>query len=141
MKVVVDAGVAVKWFVLEERHVLARRLVTDDITRIAPDFLPLEVANALSRKLRDGLTERSQCNVALGALSGGLVDLVTSALYLGRAFHLSVHFRHSLYDCLYLAVAEAEDAVFVTDDEKFGRKCMEMGFTERVSTLLNLVLP
>lgn len=141
MRIVVDASVAVKWFILEVRHELARRLGRDGIARIAPDFLNLEVGSVLSRKLRDGLIERSQCQAAMSAISGGLVTLVPSSLYIGRAFQLSVQVQHAMYDCLYLAVAEAEEAVFVTDDEKFGRKCMELGFAARVSTLRNLVLP
>lgn len=141
MRIVVDASVAVKWFILEERRDLARRLFGAGFSRIAPDFLQLEVANVLSRKLRDGTIERSQCQVAMSALSDGLVAMVPSMIHIGRAFQLSAQIRHALYDCLYVAVAEAEDATVVTDDEKFGRKCLEFGLSDRVSTLRNLVAP
>lgn len=138
MKLVVDASVVVKWFVDEDRRDLARSLGGAGFERVAPDFLRLEVVNVPSRKLRDGLIQKEQCEIALASLSEGLVTLLPSDRYLPRAFELSTRIRHALYDCLYVAVADLEDCIFVTDDEKFGRKCLEFGLFGRVSTLRNL---
>ena len=139
MNVVVDASVAVKWFILEERHELARRLVEPGVSRCSPDFLQVEVANVLSRKLRGGLISEPHCKTALAVLDG-LVSLVPTGRHIERAFDLSMRLHHALYDCIYVAVAEERNATFVTDDEKFGRKCLDAGLAKRVTTLRSLYL-
>ena len=56
--VVVDASLAVKWLVEEDdsdrAHAVLQSWVTQDITRIAPHFMPFEVANALHRRVLRG---------------------------------------------------------------------------------------
>jgi predicted nucleic acid-binding protein len=42
-----------------------------------------------------------------------------SSAYLARAYELSLQTRGSIYDCLYLAVAEDQDCSFVTADTRF----------------------
>ena len=52
-RVVVDASVAVKWFLPEVHAEAARQLLRDKMTLLAPDLIWAEVANALWRKWRD----------------------------------------------------------------------------------------
>ena len=52
-RVVVDASVAIKWFVPEVHAVAARRLLQEGMTLLAPDLIWAEVANALWRKWRE----------------------------------------------------------------------------------------
>ena len=49
---VVDASVAIKWFVPEIHAEAARRLLREGITLLAPDLIWAEVANALWRMRR-----------------------------------------------------------------------------------------
>ena len=52
-RVVVDASVAIKWFVPEVHAEAARRLLREGMTLLAPDLIWAEVANALWRKWRE----------------------------------------------------------------------------------------
>jgi predicted nucleic acid-binding protein len=76
----------------------------------------LEVANAFRRKIAAGEMTQEQAAVGIHRIQQrvGLrrpdIDLVM------RSFDLSVQMRHPIYDCLYLATAEALAATFVTND-------------------------
>lgn len=52
-RVVVDASVAIKWFVPEVHAEAARRLLREGMILLAPDLIWAEVANALWRKWRE----------------------------------------------------------------------------------------
>ncbi|MEH2024315.1 type II toxin-antitoxin system VapC family toxin [Nostoc sp.] len=49
---VLDASVAIKWFVLEVHSDKARRLLTSNYTFLVPDFFFAEVANVLWKRVR-----------------------------------------------------------------------------------------
>ena len=68
MKLVIDASVAVKWLVIEERHELARDVLRDGFVSSAPDLSLTEVANALRNKVRIGLIGEAQGRAALAEL-------------------------------------------------------------------------
>jgi predicted nucleic acid-binding protein len=113
--IVIDASVAVQWVVPEPGYEASASLIRrDDL--IAPDLLILEVANAFRRKIAAGEMTQEQAAVGIHRIQQrvGLrrpdIDLVM------RSFDLSVQMRHPIYDCLYLATAEALAATFVTND-------------------------
>lgn len=135
MIVVVDASVAAKWYVDEERRALARDFLRGDFIRIAPHLVLLEVANVLSKKVKEGVIGRQQAIWSLEELASGAVDLLDDNRYVRRAFDISVALKHHLNDCLYLAVAEIEGVELVTDDKVFVRKCVEAGFVNSISLL------
>jgi predicted nucleic acid-binding protein len=59
MILVIDASVAVKWFVDEPRRDQTRDVPGRDMDLIAPDLILVEVANALRNKTRNGLANKS----------------------------------------------------------------------------------
>ncbi len=136
MKAVIDTSVALKWYVEENRRDLARRFLGTDVERFAPDLMLVELANVLSRKVRDGTATRDLATASLLEIQMGAVQLVPASSLLFRSLELSVLLRHALYDCMYLAAAEALGAILVTDDEKFERKCAASGFGTKVVTLM-----
>ena len=60
MVVVIDASVAVKWYVTEAWRTEARSVLASAAERIAPDIILTEVANALRRKVTEGMVTRSR---------------------------------------------------------------------------------
>jgi predicted nucleic acid-binding protein len=103
-QIVVDASVALKW-VLDEpgtRH--AAELVGESLH--APDFMLVEVANVLWAKSRRKQLTRKQADSAFDAVVQTPVaitqigDLLAPARSLGFALDLT------LYDCLYVALAQ-----------------------------------
>jgi predicted nucleic acid-binding protein len=119
---VVDASVAVKWFVLEASSDRALDLATSEHHLIAPDIVRFEIAAALSRRVRDGVLDQDQANQDLLTLSEYFSDLIPSNVLLPAGFERSVALRHHLYDCIYLAAARARGAKLVTADAKFAAK-------------------
>ena len=118
MIVVVDASVAVKWFVEEDRRELARGLLSNGIVRVAPDLILTEVASALRKKVSSGEVLADQARIALTDLVGSFSTLIPADATLGSAFEISLALTHPLGDCAYLACAQLAGGCLVTDDRK-----------------------
>lgn len=119
MIAVVDTSVALKWYVQESDSAMARPLLEVDLA--APDFILVELANALWKKVRRGQIARFQANAALSHLAQA-VKLVPSALLIDEALNLGLELAHPVYDCLYLALASELRLPVVTADERFWRR-------------------
>ena len=122
---VIDASVAVKWFVDERSREKARELLRNSIVRSAPDIVFSEVANALRKKIVAREISFEQASFALDELPSCLPNIVPTPSILHDAFSLSVQLGHPVADCLYLACAQYVGGHLVSDDEKFVRKCQE----------------
>jgi predicted nucleic acid-binding protein len=114
---VVDASVAVKWLIDEEHSALAGAL--SDRQMSAPSLLLIECANALLRRARAGDIPAPAVPAKVRALRLVPVRLVPSERYLEGAIALATELDHSIYDCLYLALALNERAPLVTADGRF----------------------
>ena len=106
MRLVVDASVAVKWFVSEPLLENARRLLSHRIDLHAPDFVLVEFANVIWKKVRRKELPASPRYVdALSSLND-IVTLHPVADLIERAMQIAMEIGHPVYDCLYLACAE-----------------------------------
>jgi len=126
---VIDASVAVKWFVREEDGdkalTLRNRHIEGGVTLVAPDLLVYEVANALSYhpKMRDEDIEED-----LAALFMVDLELVPPSTELTvsttlRARQLGI----SVYDSSYLVLAETIATNLVTSDKQLYDKVKSTG--------------
>lgn len=120
---VVDASVAVKWFVAEADREKARPLLRLEFIRYAPDIFFCEVANALSKKVLAAEITEEQASRALDDLSAYVPYVCPTNIVLRDAFDLSLRLKHPVPDCLYLACARHLGAVLVSADRKFMDKC------------------
>jgi predicted nucleic acid-binding protein len=123
----VDASVAIKWVLNEERSDRARTLYgaafqADELI-VAPDLLPLEVTNILRQRMRgeDGisLTEAARqldIFLALRIEFHNPTGLHFQALVLADALGLP-----ATYDAHYLALAEHLGCELWTDDQRLMR--------------------
>jgi predicted nucleic acid-binding protein len=123
VNVVVDASVAIKWFLPEPLSNEAQRLLDGGDTLFAPDFLLIEFGNIIWKKVRLGELSRGDGDAALAALRLGPVGLIDTTPLVERALHLAHETDHPLYDCLYLATAEAVAATVATADRRFFDRC------------------
>ncbi|HEY7330729.1 MAG TPA: type II toxin-antitoxin system VapC family toxin [Gemmataceae bacterium] len=116
---VVDSSVAIKWYVPEVRQAEAIRLRASGAALHAPDFLNVEVAAILWKKLRKAELTRSDADDILNDLiSLATVTRHPSSPLVPSAFDLANRSGRTVYDCLYLALAVQLSGQMVTEDEK-----------------------
>jgi predicted nucleic acid-binding protein len=118
MTVVVDASVAVKWFVKEPGRKQAIR-VLDATDRHAPDLIVAEVGNVTWKKTILGEITGAQAQFICTSLRRYFAILHRSEALIDRAIAIALHLRYPVYDCLYLACAERASTRLVTADRKF----------------------
>jgi len=117
---IVDASVAVKWLVEENLSKAATRLATrNDL--VAPDILDLEVAQALTRKVRQRNLQQSVAEELWVDFAKATIQRVAWQGHAQAALALSFRLRATFVDCLYLAIAIDLDDTIVTADERFVR--------------------
>ena len=122
MKLTVDASVVVKWFVQEPFFEEARLLLAHRLTLYAPDMVLAEFANTIWKKARRN--EIPDTRPYLGEIQSldEIVSLYPVNVLIVRATEVARELDHPVYDCLYLACAEATESVLVTADHKFAKK-------------------
>ena len=114
---VVDATVAVKWYLTEEHSDAAERLLVDDHRRMAPELILVECANVLVKRQRRGELSSGDVQASLATL-GDLIELRESATLVSAALDIAVVHERSAYDSLYLALALREGCRLVTADRR-----------------------
>jgi predicted nucleic acid-binding protein len=121
--IVVDASVAVKWFLPEPGEAAAREVLAGGEKLMAPALIRVEVAAGITRKARLGEIENRDAaravNLWFQALVDGVVTLVAGDTDLKEAAKLALLLRHPLQDCLYLALAIRLAAPLITADQQF----------------------
>lgn len=116
MTLVIDASVAVKWVAPEVGHGEAIALLDAGEPRVAPEFIVVECANTLWKKVSRGQLTRSQAFEGIELISAAMHKLIPDATLAADALEFSLAASHPVYDCLYIVCARREDATLVTDD-------------------------
>ena len=116
---VVDASVAVKWFLPEVHDPEALRLLSDDTELLAPDLVVSEVGNILWKRVRAGDVSETEGEAVLQAFGRLRLAITPSASLILPAFAIACQTQRTVYDSQYLALALRESALLVTADEKF----------------------
>lgn len=119
MTLVVDASVAVKWMVREPGNEAARSLFDLPNPLIAPDWLLIEAASTFWKKVKASELLQIHAERHLEDLPRFFSRFYDSSLLVAEALSLAFRLRHSVYDCVYLALAEQENCRLVTADEAF----------------------
>lgn len=133
---VVDSSVVSKWFCEEPRHEIAKRMILAGDELVAPDWAYAEVANVLWRKVRGGELTTDQVCAAISEIPRHITLMPSNAGIMATAFDLAQQLEHSIYDCIFLAAAlRTENAILVTDDERFAQKAAVRGYGDRLRRL------
>lgn len=119
---VIDASVALKLFLQEPESEQVARLWQRAEGWIAPDLLIAETGNALWKALRRSEIRPEQAARAMMRLPLLFHTLFPSAPLGPRALEISHTLDHPFYDCLYLALAEREQGVLITADERLAAR-------------------
>jgi predicted nucleic acid-binding protein len=122
-RVVVDASVAVKWFVPEELSTDARRLLISEYELLAPDLLWVELGNALWKKHHRRELDQRTARRLLRDFSRVPIEYHASERWTGVALELAIRHGVTVYDGLYLALAAGNGCRVVTADRRFHEAC------------------
>ena len=135
MNLVIDASVAIKWFVEEDLSEKALRLFDRREPFCAPDLIVPEVTNiAWKKTIRGEIAEEQALEIAK-AVQGDTLMLYPSVLLNDRALEIALALNHPVYDCLYIACAEAVGGVLITADQKLSNITKGSGFEKGVGLL------
>jgi predicted nucleic acid-binding protein len=119
--IVVDASVAVKWFVPETGEAAAAKLLGGKQHLVAPALIRIEVTGAIIRRYREGHLSEKKAREGTQAwevmLERRAVHLVNDAELYDDAVQMAFLARHTLADCLYLVAAKRLDAAVITADK------------------------
>ena len=129
IKLVVDASVAVKWFVRDtngEKDVTSAVDILIDIGKnnielIQPPHWMAEVTAVLAR-LQPGMTDD-----AIDLLDAMEIPTSAESNVYKLASHLATELNHHLFDTLYHALALQENATLITTDHRYFRKSINHG--------------
>lgn len=116
---VVDANVAVKWFLPQVSADAARRLFTSDHSLLVPDLLFPEVGNILWKEVRFGLGTAEEARLIITGLNALPLQVYPSKPLMPLAINIALQTQRTVYDSLYLALAMTEGCQMVTADKKF----------------------
>ncbi len=121
MIVVVDPGVAIKWFVEEPLRPQARSLLANRHEVIAPDILIAGVAELAWQKATRGeiTTDQAEPIVRNIALPSFISAFVESPKLRTRALAIALQCGRPVHECFYAACAESAKAPLVSADEAF----------------------
>lgn len=117
-RVVVDASVAVKWFVPEVYATAARRLLREGMNLLAPDLIWTEVGNVLWRKWRAGELEAEAAFGILNDFRRFPLQIYRSDTLYEAAWQVAQGSGRTFYDSLYLALAASTGSLLVTADQR-----------------------
>jgi predicted nucleic acid-binding protein len=119
---VIDASVAIKWYVSEQDSAKALSLLALGALGqplIAPDLLVAELGNILWKKVRRGEISSADGGEALKLfLTGAPVTLHSSSQVAEDALRIALATGNTVYDCLYVALAVAEQGTLCTADQR-----------------------
>jgi predicted nucleic acid-binding protein len=85
---------------------------------LAPDLFPTEIANALLVAERRGRLTAGEGARLLADVFKTPIHLHAAVALLPRAYAIALAHQRSVYDCLYVALAEREACQMVTADDK-----------------------
>lgn len=119
MIVVVDASVAAKWFLVEDNADEALILLDRSFDLHVPDQFYLEFDNVLCKLIRRGLLSEEEGFDMRDRIQAFPIQPYSSQTLREKAFQIAIENRRSIYDCIYLALAELLEGRIVTADRRF----------------------
>lgn len=132
---VIDASVAIKWFIWEEGTEEAQQLLDKLSFFWVPGLFLIEVDAILTKKVRKGeleIADAFQKRRMFRQLPYKLIPFGEIAEF---AFRLSTEFPITLYDATYLAAAVDHEGIFYTADKRLVNGMSDTPFDEYMMKL------
>jgi predicted nucleic acid-binding protein len=132
---VVDASVAVKWFIPECGSIEAIKLLDGRHQLFAPDIIRPEVGNILWKLYTRRLLTGDEASQIIENFLSLPMEICSSESLLASAFEIASVAGRTVYDSLYLALAVERNAVVVTADQRMVNALKNTYFTGFVRIL------
>jgi predicted nucleic acid-binding protein len=123
--VVVDASVATKWFLADDKEDLADeafnlldRYAKGEVQLIVPDLFYAEIANAIWKAVRLGRVTPASGEESFAALEQRAFTTVPSRRLIGPAYQIAAAYNRSVYDAMYVALSRQVQSQLITADER-----------------------
>jgi predicted nucleic acid-binding protein len=117
-RLVVDASVAIKWYLDEPQAPAARRLLEGSATLLVPGLFFAEMGNAVWKRWRRGELAAEIVRETLLALDLIPFDVHPTRGLLAQASEIAIAHGRTVYDSIYLALAVEAGVRLVTADRK-----------------------
>ena len=131
---IIDASVAFK-LVVEEADSAEAIAWIGRSELVGPTLIHAEVGNALWKRVRKNeLADDGEIEARLADLAR-YIRTVDETMLVPRALRLAIDLAHPVYDCVYLALAEALDDALLTADRRFLRAVAATPHKARVREL------
>lgn len=118
---VIDACVAIKWFLPEEGHEQAGAILRSYNNMLVPDLFWIEFDAIVTKKVRQGLVEKEDAGRIATEIRNLPFHEIPYRMISGMAFDLSAALPVTQYDACYLAVALECNEQVHTADRRFVR--------------------
>ena len=132
---IIDASVAVKWFIPESDSIAAVRYLSGKQPLIAPDIIRPEVCNIIwklhGRRLLTG-DEASQIVEQFLSLP---IEIHDNESLVSYAFEIAVATGRTVYDSLYLALAVESKGIMITADKRLANGLQNTDFSRFITLL------
>jgi predicted nucleic acid-binding protein len=116
---VVDASVAIKWYLPEIHADAAIRCLDEKYDLLVPDLFLAEFGSILWKKCRIGEVTHTEALTIFSALWKVPIKKYRLEELIMPAFELATGLDKTIYDSIYLALAVFEDCKLLTADRKF----------------------
>jgi predicted nucleic acid-binding protein len=130
-----DASALVRLVVFDPASPAVDAVLASAGSVATPDFALVECANALWKHAAFGVLSPREAASRLETLSRLDVMFQDAAPLLPAALEIAMALRHPVYDCLYVALAMAEDAELVTCDRRLAETARDAGLRDRVTLI------
>ena len=117
-RLIADTSVIVKLFLAEVHSDAAARLLGSDFELHAPAHAPAEFANTLWKHARFGRLVGDELEEALQRYRRLSINLHDVGDLLADALQLALRYDRTVYDALYVVLAQKLEAQFVTADRR-----------------------
>jgi predicted nucleic acid-binding protein len=122
-KIILDTSVIIKWFFEEDEkdvknaNLILNKYYNSEIRIIAPEIALFEISNVIKNRIKNLEDKNMGAEIIDKIFNLGIIFYVTKEI-LKNAFNIAIDINESVYDCIFIAVAEHFKSKFITDDKK-----------------------
>lgn len=132
---VIDACVAIKWFLPEKHYQKAGNILSGHNRFYAPDLFRIEMDSIITKKVRQRLIETDDAYRIYEEIRNIPIEIIPYSLIGKLAFDLSTALAITQYDACYLATAIEYNEKVISADIRFIRGMKGTPFEQYVNAL------